>query len=254
MTEVIEGVEWRHIYWVNGDTPRGQQRNAVKNPPCSGWQHAVVLPSAKRSTIFCPYTLEAFTVPNDCMELRSSKEPRDVMTVAKLAQRIQEKFTECQKLGWSRDYDTAALVLRKLGAEVPASLMKGGEADTRKKGGKEVESELKKPVKRSGKRGKFLQWFLEGEGSRSVREAMAEFGMSRSNALSYLYMLQKDHGIGYELVGDIATIKLPACESPFDDGHVVEGAASATEAEPEDDDSWLEGEEASADEDDSWLD
>ena len=111
-----------------------------------------------------------------------------------------------------------------------------------------------KPVKRSGKRGKFLQWFLEGEGSRSVREAMAEFGMSRSNALSYLYMLQKDHGIGYELVGDIATIKLPACESPFDDGHVVEGAASAPEAEPEDDDSWLEGEETSADEDDSWLD
>ena len=257
MTEVVEGIEWRHIYWVRGDTPRGQQQNAVKDPPCSGWQHAVVIPSTKRSTIFCPYTLEAYTVPNDCAELWGSKEPRDEMAPTKLAKRIQDKFTECQNLGWSRDYDTAALVLRKLGAEVPASVMKGGEEDTRKKGGKEVESELKKPVKRSGKRGKFLQWFLKNEGSRSVREAMAEFGMSRSNALSYLYMLQKDHGIGYSLVGDIATVKLPQCDSPFDDGYVVEGLVPATKTQYKDDDSWLEGEEASANEDeddDSWLD
>ncbi len=59
---------------------------------------------------------------------------------------------------------------------------------------------------------------IEGDaGTRSVREAMAEFSMTRSNALSYLYMLQKDHGIGYDLVGDTATVKLPeGCTNPFD--------------------------------------
>lgn len=243
MTELADGVEWLHVYWVRGDTPRGRQRNAVKDPPCSGWQHAVVLRGPKRSTIFCPYTLEGFTVPNDCAELAGAVQSRDPADAESVARRIRDKWNECQELGWARDYDTAALVLRRLGSEVPASLVKGGEVDTRKKGGKEVEEALKKPVKRSGKRGKFLEWFLEGGGSRSVREAMAEFGMSRSNALSYLYMLQKDHGIGYELVGDVATVSLPACDSPFDDGHVVEGSDTPelpSEDTGNDDDSWLD--------------
>jgi len=83
----------------------------------------------------------------------------------------------------------------------------------------------------SSKRGKFLKWFLDNDNSRSIREVMAEFTMTRSNALSYLYMLQKDHGIGYVLVGDIATVELPGnCTDPFDETPKVVA----------DDDSWLD--------------
>lgn len=253
--EIVKDIEWRHIYWVRGDTPRGSSNSStVKDPPCAGWQHAVVIKGQKRSTIFCPFSMTSYSVPNSCGELECSKPPRDNVTAAEVAARIQNQWAECQQRGWAKDYDTAALVLRRLGAEVPTQLLKGGEEDTRKKGGKEVEDALKKPVKRSGKRGKFLQWFLEGEGSRSVREAMAEFGMSRSNALSYLYMLQKDHGIGYELVGDMAVVSLPSCDSPFDDGYIV-GALDVI-VTSENDDSWLDGDKSLNTEDndnDDWL-
>jgi len=252
MADIIDGVEWWHIYWVLGDMPRhSSHRNAVKSPPCSGWQHALVLRGEKRSTIFCPFSMEAHAVPNGAGELTGAKEPRDPMPKAKIIKLLQDKWKECQSMGWTRDYDTAALVLRKLGAEVPAQTLKGGEEDTRKKGGKETASKLLKPVKRSSKRGKFLEWFLEADGHCSVREAMAEFGMSRSNALSYLYMIQKDHGIGYTLVGDIAHVTLPdGCDNPFDSGP----PPKVSQAEEADDDSWLDGPEEPADDDDSWLD
>jgi hypothetical protein len=118
-----------------------------------------------------------------------------------------------------------------------------------------VENELKKPVPREGKRGKFLAWFLEKGGSASVREAMAEFGISRSNALSYLFLLKKDHGIGYELVGDSASIALPkGCSDPFEASKKKE--TKKGKANAEEDTSWLDGEteETEEVEDDSWLD
>lgn len=251
MSEIIEGLEWWHIYWVSGDLPRhSEYRNSVKNPPCAGWQHALVLRGAKRSTILCPYTLEANTVHNDAGELRGAKEPRDAVSATQIIALLHGKWAEYQSLGLTRDYDTTALVLRKLGATVPAQMLKGGETDTRQKGGKDTAYALKKPVKRSSKRGKFLEWFLDAGGSCSVREAMAEFGMTRSNALSYLYMIQKDHGIGYTLVGDMAHVALPdGCTNPFDSGDAPTKASA-----PAEDDGWLDTPAApTEDTDDSWL-
>lgn len=233
MSTLAEGLEWKHIYWVKGDMRRGAAfQNAVKDPPCAGWMHAVVIPGEKRSVIFCPYTLQAFSVRNSCGELEGAKEPKNPDAKAFVIHTIEKHWKECQSYGWSRDYDTAALVLRRLGTAVPTQVMRGGEEDVRKKGGKTADGELKKPVKRTSKRGKFLEWMLEEDGSRSVREAMAEFGMTRSNVLSYLYMLKKDHGIGYELVGGIATVQVPdGAGSPFDDPLVP--------IEDDDDDEWL---------------
>lgn len=241
-------LDWLRIYYLKGPAPKnegGKHRYEVQDPPCSGWQFAVVIPAGKRSTIFCPYTLESYSVRSDCAEIalaeRKGPLPRDFVVKT-----VTEKWNEMQARGWVKDYDTAALVLRRLGAEVPAQVMKGGEEDTRRKGGKEVSVALEKPVKRNSKRGKFLEWFLAGGGSRPVREAMAEFGMTRSNALSYLFMLQKDHGIGYTLTGDMAVLTMPqGCVNPFDDAGAEPAPAAPAEPPPEpveeeDDGSWLD--------------
>ena len=166
-------------------------------------------------------------MPSSCSELVGAVDASDGFSLDRVGAMLKRKWDQYQGWGWQRDYDVATMVFKKLGLPVPEQVMLGGEADTRTKGGKDVATRLLKPVKRSGKRGKFLAWFLDADGTRSVREAMVEFSMTRSNALSYLYMLQKDHGIGYVLVGDNASVTLPeGCDSPFDT--------------PSDDESWLD--------------
>ena len=249
--QITEGLEWLHIYWVRGKTPKGSRYlNEVTDPPCSGWQHALVMRRDKRATIFCPYSFTSYSVRAVADEIEKSEEPRDQRDAEWVADLMTRKWKELQSQGAQRDYQAAAAVFRKLGVPVPEQIMKGGEEDTRKKGGKEVGSSLLKPVKLKGKRGQFLKWFMDGENSRSVREAMLEFDMTRSNALSYLYMLQKDHGIGYELIGDIATIVMPdGCSNPFD----VPMEDEEPDAEPEEDLSWLDDPEDEEEDDDDWL-
>jgi hypothetical protein len=231
---VAEGLEWKRIYWVRGELPRNaKSSNAVSDPPCSGWQHAFVMPGEKYSTIFCPYSFEAYTVPNHCVEIAGANEP-DSFRQKFIYDLILRNWKDFQALGWQKNYDTCTLILKRLDLEVPEQTMKGGADDNRRRGGKETGETLIRPVKAQSKRGKFLQWFLDGSSSRSIRETMAEFSMTRSNALSYLFMLQKDHGIGYVLVGGTATIQLPGeCTDPFNE------VQSAPEEE-EDDDSWLD--------------
>lgn len=225
--QLLEGIEWTRIYYVKGELPRGsRQRTDVKDPPTSGWQNAIIMRGEKRSTIFCPYSFQSWNVRNDCAEIMSARdkfgdeEPDDdpKYHFDWLSKFIPRKWDEYQSIGYQRDYDTAALVLRKMGLPVPEQKIKGGEEDTRKKGGKPAGEKLIKIVNVKSKRGKFLKWFIDGGKSKSVREAMAEFSMTRSNALSYLHMINKDHGIGYDLVGDTATIVLPeGCDDPFED-------------------------------------
>lgn len=227
MNPIVEdGLEWRRIFWVNGVSPRDSSyRNTVHNPPCNGWQSAFIVTGEKRSVVFCPYSFESFPMPNDAAELVRSL-PNDVTTRTRIWMKdfLQRKWQEYQTLGLMKDYDTAALVFRRLGMEPPQQLVKGGEEDVREKGGKGPAPELLKPVRRSGKRGAFLQYFLDNFGSRSVREAMADLEMTRSNVLSYLFMLHKDHGIGYTLVGDTAEITLPdGVTEPFDTKEAADG-------------------------------
>jgi len=217
MSIITEGLEWIRVYWVKGHEKRGSHQNAVSDPPCSGWMGAILIPGEKRSTLFCPYTFEAYTVPNHCGEITGGNTQVHVSSVW-LSNFLPKKWAELQSYGFQKDYNTAALVFKRLGLSVPEQFLKGGDEDTRTKGGKDTSASLLKPVKLSSKRGKFLAWYLCNSGaSASVREAMAEFGMTRSNVLSYLYMIQKDHGIGYVLVGDTATLQLPKdCTNPFD--------------------------------------
>ena len=245
--EVEPGLHWLHIYWVRGVSPKhSTYSNAVKDPPCAGWGHAFVIKGEKRSTVFCPYSLKAYTVPTNCSEIEEAGEPAEY-PAEWLVEHIRDRWEVHQKRGWQSDYDVAAKVLTMLGEEVPDQVMKGGEVDERKKGGKEPAAELLKVVKLKGKRGQFLKWFLDNEMSGSVRGVMIEFDMTRSNALSYLHAINKDHGIGYELVGDTATIILPGdCTWPFDQEQEMR-----TLTEEEED--WLGEDEVSPEEEDDWL-
>lgn len=239
--QIVEGLDWVHIYWVRGALPKtSEYKNYVSDPPCAGWQHALVLRGEKRSTIFCPYSFNTYMVPNHAAELMTAEEPKVEFRMDVMHDLIVKNWTQMQGWGWQRDYDMCASVLRKLDLEVPAQVQTGGGEDNRRKGGKPAGPRLIKVIKASGKRGKFLQWFLDNEGVRSLREAMAEFEITRSNALSYLYMLNKDHGIGYELIGDTTTVTLPR------DGADPFGRT------PDDDDDWLDAPETPAADD--WLD
>ncbi len=237
--DIGHGLEYLHIYWVRGTSPKHWRcDNAVTDPPCSGWQLAIVQRGEKRSTIYCPYSLTAHTVRNDCCELEQAQEPPGTTwDQDRTVDRIHRNWKAFQGWGYQRDYDAIAGLLRRLGAPVPAQILTGGGEDTRKKGGKPPAGELLKPVKRLGKRGAFLKWFLDGDGSRSVRETMAELSMSRSNVLSYLFMLRQDHGLGYALVGDMVTVYLPeGIVDPFVPGDQQPKPRTAKA----DDDSWLD--------------
>ena len=237
--ELPEGLRYQRVYYVDGAVPKFYRgvwpAYLVKHPPCSGFSFAFVLgrPDAKRVTLFCPFTLESSTVKAEAGELLDGEQ--EAMTerrLGHLTELIKTRWTECQARGYQRDYAVATAVLKALGATVPAQLVKGGEEDTRRRGGKPVADSLLKPVPRGGKRGRFLAWFLEGDDHRTVREAMVEFDMTRSNVLSYLYTLNKDHGLGYSLVGDTAEIELPrGTEDPFD---------APISEDDDDDDSYLD--------------
>lgn len=232
--DLPDGLRYHQVYYVRGTAPKQWRAKGapyfVKDPPNSGYSDAFLIgkPDARNVTIFCPFTLEASTVPTDCGELRGCEqlEP-SVASMRRLVAMMREKWDSYQGFGFARSYDVAALVLKRLGEPVPADLLKGGETDDRVRGGKSVGGELLKPVKRAGKRGKFLEWFLAGGEPRSILEGMAELSMGRSNVLSYLFMLNKDHGLGYSLVGGRVEIHLPdGCSDPFDT--------------PAEDDSWLD--------------
>lgn len=242
---LTEGLEVMRVYWVRGGSPRSAiRRYEVKDPPNSGWAFVLVMRGDKRTTLLCPYTLENYQVSNKSGEMHSMVEHPQSPDASRVIALLRKSWAECQGFGWQKDYDLVVKVFRMLGAEVPEQIMRGGEEDTRKRGGKEVGAALAKPVKAESKRGKFLKWFMEGGNSRSVREAMAEFGMSRSNALSYLFMLRKDHGIGYDLQGDTAILTFPeGCTDPFATQEELDSKSEPEEVpldEDDDDDSWLD--------------
>lgn len=239
--QIADNIEYCRVYWVRGTMPRGMRASyAVSKPPTSGWQGTVVIRGDKRSTLFCPFSFESWPVSNDCAELSGAKYDVE-FNRDWFVRHMTKTWAEFQRYGWNRDYDTAARVLQALGEPVPEQVQKGGGEDVRKKGGKPVCDTLLKVVKLDSKRGRFLEWFMRGENhsTRSVREAMVEFSMTRSNALSYLYMIQKDNGIGYTLIGDQATIQLPeGCHNPFD-ADLPEGC-DVDMFDEADDDSWLD--------------
>ena len=218
-TPIVEGLGWARIYWVRGPIPagRGRDRNEVKDPPNAGWSGAFVIDKGRKTvTLFSPYGFDAYNVSRASLEYKSIK--ADPYNPEFFEQMLPSRWAEISDRGWMKDFDTAAVVMRLLGLDVPMNTpsAKDGEED-KPRGGKEVGGQLLKPVKKSSRRGQVLEFFLGGEASRrSVREAMAEMEVSRKNLLSQLFLLQKDHGIGYTVTGDAVEVQLPeGCDDPF---------------------------------------
>ena len=220
-TEVKPGLGWGQVFWVVGG--QGAMGNAprfrleVKDPPTSGWGQVFVIDRGGKSvTLFSPFTFDAFQVSRNSAEFQSIRPtPFRAEWAAKL---LPRRWQDTVNFNFIKDFDTAAVVMRELGLEVPmTSTAAGGGDEAKPRGGKEVEVKLKKPVPRDGRRAQVLGFFLAGEGGkRSIREAMAEIDVSRKNLLSQLYLLQKDHGIGYTIVGDAVQVALPeGCEDPY---------------------------------------
>lgn len=225
---IKENLGWARVYWARGDLESKSARvNEVSSPPTIGWSHVVIMEGPKQCTIFCPFTFQTYNVSKRSAEYASLRTPEQRLNISTLSKHLLDKWAVWTKLGMRRDFHMATIVLRALGIEPPISELSAGieyddfgdpiepELDSGRKG-KQSEEELKKPVKRTSKRGEVLAWFLEdGGGPKSIHAAMAVFKTNRSNILSHLFILQKDHGIGYALGGNTATVFVPGKVDPF---------------------------------------
>jgi hypothetical protein len=199
------------VYFVWGDMPsHTRSRFEVRNPPTSGWGHVVVLPSGpKRSILLSPFSLESWQVSNSCDELKSAVDVD--ITPERLAFFINQAWEQNVRLGFQRDFGVAAMVLTELGQPVPKFIPPPPDAsrgEEVKRGGKPIVESILCPCRPDSKRGKVAAFFMQ-DSPQSLHEAMARLELTRSGVLSHLYTLNKDHGVGYELVSDCARLLLP---------------------------------------------
>lgn len=204
-------IRFARIYFVRGGAPNyWKHKYEITDPPTSGHGHAVIIPGDKRSTIFCPFTLEAYQVNNRCGELASAVDVE--VTPEKLADHINRAWEEAVKLGFQRDFGVAALVLTELGQPVPKFLPPPPDPtkrdENKARGGKQVDEAALRPCNPSSKRADVARFFMHEE-PQSLHEAMARLGLTRSGVLSHLFTLNKDHGVGYELMSDCARLVVP---------------------------------------------
>lgn len=203
-------VRFARCYFVRGGAPSyWKHRHEITDPPTSGHGHVVVIPGEKRSTMLCPFTLVSYQVNNRCGELASAVDV--AITPERLAFFINKAWEECVKLGFQRDFGVAAMVLTELGQPVPKFIPPPPDpnrVDDAKRGGKPVVESALRPCRPASKRGEVAAFFLQ-DSPQSLHEAMARLGLTRSGVLSHLFTLNRDHGVGYELVSDCARLLVP---------------------------------------------
>lgn len=244
----MNGVFYQNVYYQpssQGVSVDARGRYEVKDPPNTGWSRALVIwpddnkepvadlrrrkKTTKRVTLFCPYTMQAYQVTPGAREVAHQiAHPLEEKLINKLEQIICRNWKMYAGFGHQKAYDVAALVLTRLGCSVPNFMtpalenLEFDEDNVPNRHGKPVGEALLRPVNRSSRRGMVAAFFLEGNNG-SIREAMAKFDMSRSCVLTNLHGLHKEHGLGYVLQGDIATIMLPpGCTEPLADDAVVQ--------------------------------
>lgn len=201
-------------HFMRGVPPKNMRKSgafdyAVKDPPVAGCTHVFILGDGKKLTLFHPFTLLAYTVPDDCEEILMAKEQEYLPD--EMANIILTKWDTYKKLEMHRDYTAAAAVLLELGYEPPEEKIMAKKEDgdkEKRRGGKPLETERFKPVKAKGRRGQVVQYFLDGQ-QKSIHTAQAQLQSSRSALLSHLFCIWRDHGLGYEVDRDSVVMLFP---------------------------------------------
>lgn len=187
--------------------PHHRLRFELKDTPTNGFHRVVLIRGEKRSTLLCPHTLWTAQASNQSAEVAGAV-PYD-LAPDRLADIITETWRKCAEFGFQREYSIAALVLTELGHPVPTFLPKPSDDDSEKKvGGKPVNPDALKPCRPTSKRADVARFFMQ-ETPQSLHEAMARLELTRSGVLSHLFTLNRDHGVGYELVSDCARLVVP---------------------------------------------
>lgn len=201
-------IEFARVYYVRGMAPNfWRHRFEITDPPTSGYSHAVIIPGPKQSTVFCPFSLNAYRVNNRSGEVDTATKVE--ISNERLASLIYRTWEECIKLGFQRDFAVAAMVLTEIGQPVPKFVPPPQDSrEDSKRGGKPIDEAALKPCRPSSKRGEVAAFFMHDE-PQSLHEAMARLNLSRSGVLSHLFTLNRDHGVGYELVSDCARLLVP---------------------------------------------
>ena len=257
----MNGVYFQNVYYMPMSKGRGADRHGIyeiKDTPTTGWSRALVLwpeddeasdqaklvvntKRKKRSkaliTLFCPYSMTSHQISVKAREVAHQvAHPLTSALIDKLEEIINRNWKENAEHGYQKAYDVAALVLNRLGREVPNHMtpalenLEYTENKVPNRHGKPVGESLLRPVDRTSKRGLICSFFLENSPG-SIREAMVTYDMTRSGVLTHLHGLHKDHGLGYVLQGDVATIMLPPkCNDPLADAHEAKKAVGAQAA------------------------
>ena len=230
--ELVPGLRKSKVYWTYGSPPKGAPRSDVDDPPSSGWSTVLLVEEqGPKLLLFCPYSFQSYRVGRDSYEASSMQQcSLNTDLGADNGQRyfremLPRKWAEIARHGQGRpDWALAERVLSMLGVAPPtaeqieravayAPPAKAKTSAAAKPAGKPAGTF--KPVKRTGRKGEILAAILAGKTSANV--LTTEFEITRSNLLSQLFLLRKDHGIGYTAQGDVIALQMPeGVEDPFD--------------------------------------
>jgi hypothetical protein len=221
---VAEGVTWGQMFF-------GAQGADISEPPCNGWGTAFVLDDGGPTVrIFHLWSMSSWQVRRDCGEMLSYQGAyygggggMD-FPLGRFREKFPQYYAEFRRRGETAcDYDTCVKLMGMLDIPVPTSDRYGDFPAVVREQPAGKSAAVPKPekaatgfvkVKREGRKGEVLAFFLDGGSSAAA--AIARFGITRSNLLSQLFLLNKNHGIGYHVKGDLISVELPeGVEDPF---------------------------------------
>jgi hypothetical protein len=224
---VCENVTWGQLYF-GGEGYKAPKPISVKDPPSVGWSTVFVMDDGDPHfvKVFHLWTMRSWQVLRHGHEMSSYQGVgyETEFPKARFEKSLPQYYAEHRRRADpTADYDTAIALMMVLGVETPSADRLGdfppmeqtAAATHAPKPPKEKgDGSTFKKVKKDGRRGEVLAFFLDG--GTSAAAAIGKFGITRSNLLSQLYLLNKDHGIGYTVKGDAVSVSLPeGIEDPF---------------------------------------
>jgi hypothetical protein len=228
---VADGITWGQLFF-GGAGYKAVRQVAIQEPPTMGWGTAFVLDTGdpRRVRVFHLWSMLSWVVPRDAYEVFTFQ------NIPAHAEFPRENFVNSlpryyaehrRRVTPGADFATCIKIMEALGVRVPTdeelgevspipipakAVVEHKPAPAKRADG----SGAFRPVKRDGRRGEVLAFFLDKGGTGSIDEAMKQFSITRSNLLSQLFLLRREHGVGYSVSGDSASVQLPeGIEEPF---------------------------------------